>query len=214
MQRQNHNKSYPLAKRQGKTKLILGITGSFGSGKTTVAKIFKSYKAEVIDADKLAHNCIKRGAQAYKRMVAIFGKDILKKNRVIDRRKLSRVVFNKKNLLRRLNNIVHPQVIRIIKSRIKQSRARLIVLDAPLLIEADLKKIVDKLIVVKATQSAQIKRIQKRSPLSSRDILKRIRSQIPLRLKERLADFVIDNSGTLKRTRKQVRQIRRLLWKN
>lgn len=197
-----------------KPRIILGITGSFGSGKSTVARIFASYGAKVIDADKLAHSLIKPQGKIYKRIVKTFGKSILKQNMTIDRQKLATIVFDNKNLLKRLNKIIHPETIRIIKKNIKSLKSEVIVLDVPLLIEAGLKKIVDKLIVVKTTQDKQIQRIQNRTSLSTQDILKRIKSQIPLRLKRHLADFVIDNSGTIKETKKQTEKIRRLVWKN
>jgi len=204
MQRQNPNKK----------SVVLGITGGFGSGKSTVARIFASFGAKLIDADKIAHRVINPGSKVYKKIAATFGRGILKQNREVDRKKLARVVFNNKNLLKRLNNIVHPEVIRIIKNEIKVSRAKVAVLDAPLLLEAGLEKIVDKLIVVKITKDGQFKRIQNKTFLSKTDILKRIALQIPLRVKARLADFVIDNSGTIEKTKKQVERIRRSLWKN
>jgi dephospho-CoA kinase len=194
---------------QNKRKITLGLTGSFGSGKTTVARIFRSYGAQVLDADKLAHGCIARGTPAYERIIHTFGKGIIKKNRIIDRNKLAEIVFNNINLLIKLNNIVHPHVLRIIKSKINSSKSNVTVIDAPLLLEAGLDKIVDKLIVVKLNLSQQIKRIQKRTALKKADILKRICSQIPLRQKVSIADFVVDNSGTIQETKKQVKDI----WK-
>jgi dephospho-CoA kinase len=204
-------------------KLIIGLTGSFGAGKTTVARIFETQRltsrrsrgvVKVIDADKIARQCIRPGTLVYKRIVYVFTKVILNKNKVIDRRKLAARVFNNRILLLKLNNIVHPQVIKIIKAKIKSSRAKLIVLDAPLLLEAGLKKFVDKLIVVKISRKKQIKRIQKRTALDKADILKRIKFQISQDAKLHLADFVIDNNGTIEETKKQVREIWRKIWKN
>lgn len=200
--------------KRSKKQIILGLTGGFGSGKTTVARIFKSFGACVIDADKLAHGCITPRSTAYKKIIHTFGCGILKENRIIDRRRLADIVFNDINLLIKLNNIIHPEVIRIIKNKINSSRAEIIVLDAPLLIEAGLEKLVDKLIVVRINKEEQIKRIKNKTSLTKPDILKRLKSQIPLSQKVRLADFVIDNSATLRKTKEQVEQIRRLLWKN
>lgn len=200
---------------QGRSKrLIIGLTGSFGSGKTTVAKIFRSFGAEVIDADEIAHRIIQPGSQIYKKIISVFGENILKNNKAIDRDKLARIVFHNKNLLKKINRIMHPEIIRMIKQRIKISKSKLIILDAPLLIEAGLKNLVDKLIVVKADKRQQIERLIHKSSLKKPEILKRIKAQIPLRYKVRLADFVIDNSGIIKDTKRQAEQIRRLLWRN
>lgn len=195
-------------------KIILGLTGSFGSGKTTVAKIFRDLGAKTIDADRIAHSLIKPKTKIYKKIINIFGKDILKKNRTIDRRKLAKLVFSNKKSLKKLNRIMHPEIIRIIKEKIKNTFAKVIVLDAPLLLEAGLKSLVDKLVVVDIRKPIQIKRIQNKTHQNRIDILKRLKFQIPLAQKIRMADFVIDNSQTFENTKKQVEKIRRLLWKN
>ncbi|MFH1640767.1 MAG: dephospho-CoA kinase, partial [Candidatus Omnitrophota bacterium] len=146
--------------------------------------------------------------------VGTFGREILRKDRSIDRGKLAKVAFNDKAPLESLNKILHPEIIRVIKKRIKAVSCGIIVLDAPLLIETGLEKLVDKVIVVKIKKAEQLKRIQKRTSFSKADALKRIRAQVALSKKVRLADFIIDNSGTIKKTRNQVAKIRRLLWKN
>lgn len=201
-------------RRLGKKKLILGLTGGFGCGKTTVAKIFRGYGAQVVDADRIAHKIISPPGKIYKEIVSAFGKDILKKNKRIDRNKLSQRVFNDGRALSRLNRITHPEIIRVIKERIKKSRAKVIVLDAPLLIEAGLKDLVDKLIVVKIDKKKQIARALKNRRFNKTAILKRISSQISLRDKLRLADFVIDNSGRIDKIKRQAQKIRRLWWRN
>jgi dephospho-CoA kinase len=196
-------------------RIIIGLTGSFGSGKTTVARSFSTLGAKVIDADKIAHSLIIPRGAVYKKIVSVFGKDILDKNKRIDRVKLGRIVFFDKKLLFKLSRIIHPEVIKIIKNKIRDSKSRLIVLDVPLLIESGLNKIADKVIVVKAMRYKQIERIKNKTHLSKAEILKRIKNQMPLRQKEHFADFIIDNNGSIKETEKQVRKIlRRLLWRN
>lgn len=197
-----------------KKRFVLGVTGTFGSGKTTVARLFGSFGAKVIDADKIAHGIIQPGNKIPKSLIKAFGKSIVKKNKHIDRIALAKMVFGNKNLLKRLNKIMHPRIIRVIRKEIKTSGDRLIILDAPLLIEAGLRGLVDKLVVVKIERKVHIGRILKKRRLSKSEILKRIRAQISLQDKVRLADFIIDNSGAIEQTKKQARKIRRQLWKN
>jgi dephospho-CoA kinase len=201
-------------KKQNQNKIILGLTGGFGSGKTTVAKMFRGLGAEIVDADKLAHNCIKKGSGVYQKISSIFGKSVLQSDKKIDRRKLAGLVFNNRSMLKKLNNIIHPEVIRMIKESILSSRTKVVVLDAPLLIEAGLCDIVDKIIVVMVSRQKQVERVFKKTKIKKEEILKRIRCQMPLSKKARLADFVIDNNGDLKDTKSQVNQIWRRMWKS
>ncbi|MFH1269938.1 MAG: dephospho-CoA kinase [Candidatus Omnitrophota bacterium] len=200
---------------RGKKRIILGLTGGFGSGKSTVAAFFRPCGAKIIDADRIARGLIRPGNKIYKKIIHAFGRGILKANNTIDRNRLAGIVFNSKPLLKRLNKIVHPEVIRIIRKEVKGSRSSKIVLDAPLLIEAGLEKMADKLIVVTITREEQIRRVRRKTGLSREDILKRIKAQIPQNVKSRFADFVIDNNGTIRKTKEQMEQIiRRLLWKS
>jgi dephospho-CoA kinase len=186
-----------------RVKVVVGLTGSFGSGKSSVARVFASRGAHVIDADTIAHSLIKAPCVVYQRIIRVFGKGILKKDLTIDRRKLGKIVFNDKARLSCLNRIIHPEVIRMVKAGIKAHTTGVIVLDAPLLVEAGLMKLVDKLIVVTVSPDTQIKRIRKKTGLLQSEIKKRIACQIPLKEKVALADFVIDNDQTKSRTRKQ-----------
>jgi dephospho-CoA kinase len=191
-------KGYDMRRR-----FVIGITGSFGSGKTTVARMFKRRGVGIIDADKIAHSLLKPGQEVYRRLVSVFGAGILTRDRRIDNRRLAGIVFNDTKALKKLNRITHPVIIQRIKDRVRKSTCRTFILDAPLLIEA--------IIVVKATRANQMRRVRSRDSLSDREILQRIRHQIPLNRKIRLADFVIDNNGTMNETKEQVEQIRRLL---
>jgi len=200
--------------RLNNKRIILGLTGDFGSGKTTVAKIFKSYGFRVIDADKISHQALKSGNKIYSKIIAAFGKDILNLNGEINRNRLAQLAFAKEGSLRKLNQIMHPQIIKTIRRKLSDAEGKPVILDAPLLIESGLDKLADKLIVVKADRKVQIDRLLKRTRLNKAEILKRIKSQLPLRHKLRLADFIIDNSGNLKKTKEQIGVIRRRLWKN
>jgi dephospho-CoA kinase len=193
-------------------RIVIGLTGSFGTGKTTVAALLQACGARVIDADTIGHGLLKKGTRVYAGIVRGFGNGVLTADKAIDRRALSVVVFASRARLQQLNKIIHPEIIRIIRKEISKIRKGVVVVDAPLLIETGFHRHVDKLVVVTSSQDCQIERAQKRSRLSKAAIIRRLRAQIPLRNKIRMADFVIDNNGTRKDLRKQVTQIWRMLW--
>jgi dephospho-CoA kinase len=189
--------------------MILGITGSVGTGKSTVAAYFKALGADLVNADTVAHSVIRTGTPGYKRIVSAFGRRVLSSSGAIDRKKLGKIVFEDGGLLNKLNSIVHPEVIKVVKNRIHRSKSKIIVFDAPLLIEAGLTNLVDALIVVKASRPVQIQRIKSKTGMRSADVLLRIKAQMPLSAKIKMADYVIDNGGTRIKTKKQVVSI----WK-
>ena len=186
---------------------VIGITGGFGTGKTTVARIFKKLGATVIDADKIVHSQLKKNKKLIKKIISEFGKGILNKRKDIDKRKLSELVFKDRKKLKKLTKIVHPKVISIIKSEAKKNKKRIIIIDAPLLIEAGLQGLVDFIIVVKVPRDIQITRLKKKYKLAEIKLLQRMRAQMPLQDKIRLANFVIDNKGSLSQTEREVRKL-------
>jgi len=190
--------------------LVIGVTGSLGSGKTTVATMFADLGAKVLSADKIAHQKMQRSAACFHPIVKTFGEDILTAGR-IDRRKVAARVFKNPKLLRKLEGIVHPEVRKEIISKVKQYKKRrqstVIVLDVPLLFESKLDRGVDIAIVVKAARAKQIARATKLLGITKAEAERRIKIQMPLQQKIRLADIIIDNNGTFKQTKKQVEQI-------
>ncbi|MFC1704221.1 dephospho-CoA kinase, partial [Candidatus Omnitrophota bacterium] len=191
---------------------IIGITGSFGTGKTTVAQVLRKLGAKVIDADRIAREAMNPGTKVYRRIVTLFGKRILAEGAAaIDRKKLADLVFTSKRNLAVLCKIVHPVVIQKIKKYIRESRKKgikVIAIDAPLLIEAGLTSIVDVLVVVKADKKTQFQRLGKRD-FTQAEITQRIASQLPLKKKLQRADYVVDNSKTKPYMVRQVKNI----WK-
>jgi len=200
--------------KQKKNKFILGVTGNIGCGKSTVAAMFKTKNAQVIDADVLAHQLYPAGSSVYRKIKKAFGREVIQADKRIDRARLAKIVFADKRALARLNSIVHPQLIREIRRRIKNSAKRIVILDAALIIEAGLRKMVDNLVVVTAKRGQQILRCQKSSGFKRQEVGRIIKSQISQKAKSRFADFIIDNSGAIGETRKQVLAIRRNLWKS
>jgi len=196
--------------------LIIGLTGGIVSGKSTVARMFKDLGAKIVDADKLGHKVILPQGAAWKRIIKIFGKDILQKDQTINREKLGKIVFANQNLLKKLNKITHPEIIKLIKKEISLAKddskeeKKILIIDAALIYETKIDRLMDKIIVVYLDEEEQLKRLIKRNNLSEKEALQKIKSQIPLKEKIEIADYVIDNSNSLDKTREQVEKI----WEN
>jgi dephospho-CoA kinase len=195
--------------------LIVGLTGGFGTGKSTVAGIFRSLGASVIDSDRIAHGVIKKGTPAYRRIVRRFGPTVLGAGRGIDRRRLADAVFGDRKALRDLNAIVHPEVIRRIrKGTARASKSGVVVIDAPLLIEARLDRIADRIVVVTCPRAEQVSRCIRKFGLDKKEVLKRIESQMPIDRKIKMADHVVHNGGPKAATRRAVEKIwRQISWR-
>ncbi len=193
--------------------LIIGLTGGIVSGKSTVARMFKDLGAKIVDADKLGHKVILPQGAAWKRIIKIFGKDILKKDQTINREKLGKIVFANQNLLKKLNKITHPEIIKLIKKEISLAKddskeeKKILIIDAALIYETKIDRLMDKIIVVYLDEEEQLKRLIKRNNLSEKEALQKIKSQIPLKEKIEIADYVIDNSNSLDKTKEQVETI-------
>jgi dephospho-CoA kinase len=189
---------------------VIGLTGGFGTGKTFAASVFRSLGAKVIDADAIARSVTARGRPACGKIAAEFGPAVLDASGAIDRRRLASIVFGDRLALKRLNSIVHPVVIAAIKSELKRAKARdVVVVDAPLLIEAGLGKVADILVVVTAPRNVQIERCMRKFNIDRRQVIGRIAGQMPIGKKADMADYVVDNGGARSVTRNRIRQI----WK-
>ncbi|MBN1568470.1 MAG: dephospho-CoA kinase [Acidobacteria bacterium] len=193
--------------------LRVGLTGNIASGKSAAALIFTELGAHVIDADRVAHELYKPGTGAYGRILAAFGKQILDSDGAIDRKKLGKIVFSDAEKRLQLNAILHPEVGAAIMRRIfeleEESPRGMIIVDAALMVETGGYKMYDRLIVVSCSLSIQISRLMNRDGMTEADARARIASQLPIEEKLKLADYVIDTSGTLKQTRDQVEKIYR-----
>ena len=195
--------------------ILIGLTGGVATGKSTVAKIFKRCGAVIIDADELARLVVQPGKPAWRDIVRQFGESILNADRTINRQALGATVFSHPMKRRMLERLIHPRVAReqqrLTREATRKDPNAVVLYDVPLLFEAGIDKRVHKIIVVTADQKTQIARLKKRNGLSLAESLRRIRSQMPLTTKARMADLVID--GTLPRavSRKQVRDIFKVL---
>ncbi|AFK87148.1 dephospho-CoA kinase [Thermoanaerobacterium aotearoense SCUT27] len=191
---------------------VIGLTGGIASGKSTVSSILKSLGAVIIDADVVSREIMIKGTETYNILVSVFGKEILRKDGEIDRRKLGNLVFADKEKLNKLNEITHPEIIKRIKDIIEEERKKgkekAIVLDAALLIEMKLFNMVDEVWLVVVDKKTQIRRLMKRDNLSYKDALNRIKSQMSIEDKMKYADFIINNCKDFNAIKRQVE----LLW--
>ncbi|MCK4852300.1 MAG: dephospho-CoA kinase [Candidatus Omnitrophica bacterium] len=191
----------------GRKKIIIGITGGLAAGKTTVAGMLAEKGALKIDADRIGHQILEENKAVRRMIIDSLGKGILSGGD-IDRRKLRKKVFSDRKSLEKIERLLHPLIVRRIREEIGCHSEGTILIDAPLLLETGLNKIVDLIVVIKADSEAVTKRAADRG-FSEQDAKNIIARQMPLSDKLRLADYVIDNSGNLNRTKKGVDK----LWK-
>ena len=181
--------------------LVIGLTGGIASGKSTVVKELKRLGAKVVDADSISREIVKPHFSAWRKIVRKFGRAILKKNNQIDRQKLGRIIFSNSSKRKMLERITHPEIISQIKKQlkkfIKKNKKSVIVIDAPLLFEAKLEKIADKVVVVWCSNKCQVERLLKKTSLKRSDIERRIKAQLPIEIKKKRADFSINNSNNI-----------------
>ena len=186
--------------------LIIGITGSIACGKSLVSNYLQEKGYTIIDADKIGHMALEND-EVKKQLVTKFGKSILKDNEV-NRVTLGKLVFENNENLKELNNIIHPQIRKNISEQIQvHKNEKLVFVDVPLLFEAKFDDLVEKIIVVSLDEKIQLERLMNRNSLSKEEALQRIKSQIPVREKEKLGDYVVDNSFTQENTYSQVDRI-------
>ncbi|MDA3902974.1 MAG: dephospho-CoA kinase [Desulfuromusa sp.] len=188
--------------------LILGVTGNIASGKSTVSKELARRGAVVVDADQLAREVVASGTSALKKIVEMFGSEILQNDGHLDRDRLGQMVFADVKVRAALDSIVHPEIAKKSIERLQGLKKRtdipLIVYEAPLLFEVGAETRVDKVLVVKIDADEQLKRLMARDGLSKVGAQQRMAAQMPQQKKIARADFVVDNSGPVAETLQQV----------
>ena len=190
-------------------KMIIGITGSIGTGKSTVSNYLISKGYSVVDADKISKGAYNIGSNGYKAILEVFGEEILNSNGEVDRKKIKKIVFDNSNMLQRLNMAIHPIIINEIEKEIEilLESQNVVFLDAPLLIETELHKKVDKIIVVACDKNEQINRIIKRDKITADMAISIINSQMSIDEKLKFADYIVYNNSTIENLYSQVDEI-------
>lgn len=190
--------------------MIVGLTGSIATGKSTVSAMFQEAGIPVVDADIAARRVVEPGMPALSRVVEVFGEEMLLSDGSLNRKALGALIFNDSKARETLNGIMHPAIREWMeeeKQRHLEEGAAVVIMDIPLLIENDLVDTVDEVIVVSVSEKTQKERLMKRNKLSEEEALARIRSQIPVKEKEAYATYVISNEGSLQETERQVKEI-------
>jgi len=191
--------------------IVIGLTGNIGSGKSTVADLFKELGAKLIDADQVARNVVQPGMPALVELTSAFGEQILNKDKTLNRQVVADIVFNSDEKRGILNNIIHPRIYEEINKKIDEYRlegAEFVFIEAALLVEKKgLINVIDNLIVVSIDKKIQAQRLIERGGINPEQIDARIDAQISNEEKTKLADYIIDNNNDLNKTREQVNKI-------
>jgi dephospho-CoA kinase len=185
-----------------------GLTGGIASGKTTVAAIFRGLGAGIIDADEIAHQLLRPGSPVFPKVVARFGTSILNATGEIDRPRLGAIVFSDPGERAALNAIIHPAILsrrlELLVAYHAVNPAAVVISDAALIYEAHIEARFLKVIVAWCRPEQQLERLMAKTGLTRDQAERRIQAQLPIEEKRRRADYVIDNSGSVDETRRQV----------
>lgn len=190
--------------------MIVGLTGGIACGKSTVTGMLRDIGAYVVDADVWARRVVEKGSKGLERIVQAFGQDVLSDDGTLDRKALGNIIFHDETARQTLNQITHPLVRQGMRDEtaafLEQHPGQPVVWDVPLLFEGETKNYVDLTVLVYVDETTQLARLVQRDGISKEAALARIRSQMPIEQKRSLADYVIDNMGTLDETRGLVQE--------
>ena len=189
---------------------LVGLTGGIASGKSTVAAILKQLGAVVINADELSREVVRPGQDAWKEIIETFGADILQTDKTLDRKKLRKLVFDDPDARKKLEAIIHPKVRALAEDRIRELAAAgsvFIVYEVPLLFEGQIHQWLRPVILVACDIATQKKRLQGRDQITATEAQQHIDAQMSLEEKRKLADYVIENNGSLEDLAQKVKSV-------
>lgn len=189
---------------------IIGLTGGIATGKTTVSQMIRDMGQTVICADEIAHELVSNNSQILNQIISLFGKDYLDINQNLDRKKLASVIFKKQDLLKKLNDLLHPLALTEIQKKIteaKKKETKLFFIDVPLLFETGFDKTCDQTLLIYASPNVQMERLKKRDGFSEEEINLRLAAQWPIEKKRSLATFEIENMGSIEELKKAVKKL-------
>lgn len=190
--------------------MIIGLTGSIASGKSTVSKMLKKKGFPIVDADEIARLVVEPGSPVLQEISRVFGQGILRSDGSLNREKLGRQIFGNVEERQKLNGIIHPAIRQEMlrqKEQLISTGSNTVIMDIPLLFESKLQSFVDKIIVVSVTAEIQKERLIARNVLSEEEADARIRSQLSIEEKELSADAVLFNNGPVEETESQLTEV-------
>jgi len=194
-------------------RVLLGVTGGIASGKTAVSRMLEELGARTIDFDALSRLVVEPGKPAWKEVVAYFGEQFLLEDKTLDRKKLSEIVFRDPEKRKKLESFIHPRIYEEFSRLVQEYAAKdpevIIQVGVPLLIEVNLQYLFYKILLVYIPAEMQIERLMKRDRISREMAINMLSSQLPIEGKRGYADFIVDNSGSVEETRRQVEEV----WK-
>ncbi len=179
--------------------ISIGLTGNVGSGKSTVARIWKAERgALLIDADQIGRSVVQPGSRCMARLVQRFGKEILLPDGSLNRRRMAEIAFSDKENLEALNSIVHPKIIRKINDQLQEARSQgagAVVVDAALILEFGFERCLDVVVAVDAPREIKIERMLAKGKISRETLEQMLEVQLPPQELKEKADYVLDNSA-------------------
>ncbi len=190
--------------------MIIGLTGSIASGKSTVAKMMTALGLPIVDADVVARDVVKPGTETLALIVQNFGEDILLDDGNLNRPKLGDIIFHEPAKRKILNDIMHPAIRQEMltqRDAYLEAGQKHVVMDIPLLFESKLQHFVERILVVSVSEEVQLRRLMERNQLSKEDALARMHSQLPMSVKEKSAHAVIYNNENIQQTEEQLIKI-------
>ena len=189
--------------------MLIGITGGIATGKSLALRVLRRKGGLIFSADEAARSTGSPEGSVFKRIVELFGENVLVSDREIDRARVSKIVFENDDMRKKLNQITHPPIIRLLKSQIDSTRVdfppdTIVIVEVPLLFETKLACWFDLVVVISSPESLQIERLKTRNSMDEVSALSRIRSQMNDTQRRRLADVVLDNIGSVENFEKTV----------
>lgn len=190
--------------------MIIGLTGSIASGKSTISAMLKEKGYPIIDADLVARLVVEPGTSNLREIERTFGNEVMNEDGTLNREALGKLIFDDPAKRKQLNDLMHPAI----RSEMLRQRDELfecgqktLIMDIPLLFESRLQHFVDKILVVSVTEEMQLQRLMSRNSLSEEEASSRIQSQLPISEKEKGADAVIYNNGSIEQSKEQLERI-------